>query len=326
MKSSKSSKAMDKRRKRGSRTWRPLIVVGLVLFVVVDVALVGYALGAFTPGVGDESTTPDASSTSAAPAAIPSASETPAPSTPLELLAAPEKYLAVVDETTAYRASAATCTATAATLEKTTDGGSSWEAEPVFTGLSSVFRLEAVTEANVYLAGLDSDACEPSLAVTFTSGEDFVQGPERLNGTWYSDPAVPAIINTPTGPIAAPCDVVAQLAVAGASNAAVLCNDRNFHQTTDGGRTWSGPTSLSGATALGETGGAYVFATSGSTTCTGSEISRIDFGSMTAVAVGCASSLADLTVDAISGSGQDVWLLADDQVVTSVDGGATWAS
>lgn len=324
MKKSKS-KAMDKRRKRGQRKLRPLIITALVLFLVGDVALVGYALR------GDDSVTGvDADIAATTEPVAPSPSTDPADvetATPLSPLTAQSTYLAVVDGSTAYRASAGTCTpSTTASLEKSIDGGQTWNSTPVFTGLSSVFRLGAMSETEVFLAGLDGKDCTATLATSYTSGGDFVQGPERLTGAWYVNPAAPAVVHSPTGDVAAPCDVVSQFASIDGSNAAVLCADRNLHQTTDGGRTWSGPTSLSGAVALGENGTEYVFASTGSTACAGLEISSITVAAVTATALGCATTVTDpAPATAISGQGQDIWVDAAGQIVKSVDGGSTWA-
>jgi hypothetical protein len=319
------SKAMDKRRKRGQRKLRPLIFVALVLFLVGDVALVGYALrGDDSVAISEEETSSANSPAVSTPTADPADVET---ETPLSPLAAQSSYLAVVDGTTAYPRPRGTCApGNTAILEKSIDGGQSWNSTPVFTGLASVFRLGAVSDTEVFLAGLDGADCTATLATSYTSGSDFVQGSERLTGAWYVDPAVPAVVHSPTGIVAAPCDVVSQLASIGGTNAAVLCNDRDLHQTTDGGRTWSGPTSLSGAVALGENGTDYVFASTGSTACTGLEVSSMTVGATTATALGCASSVTDpAATTSISGQGQNLWVDAAGQITTSNDGGATWA-
>lgn len=319
------SRSLDKRRKRGQRRSRPLIFGALALFLIADVALVGYALR----GDDSKANTSDGVEATVEPAS-PSVSTDPADvetETPLSLLSAPSTYLAVVDGATAYRANAGTCSPNAtASLEKSVDGGQTWTSAPVFTGLSSVFRLGAVSESEVFVAGLDGVNCAATLATTYTSGADFVQGSERLVGTWYVDPAAPAVVHSPTGDVAAPCDVVSQLASIDGASAAVLCNDRNLHQTIDGGRTWSGPLSLSGAVALGENGNGYVFVSMGSTACDGLETSRIEAAASTATALGCATSVRDAPAAvAVSGQGDDLWMDVDGQVIKSADGGATWA-
>lgn len=320
--------APDKRRRRGSRAKRPLLIAGLAAFVLFDAALVGYAV--LGPGSGSSAAdeTPDVAVPASEPPAV-TDTATPTPqATPAELVA-PTSFLSAIDATTAYRTSAGTCVPTSApVLEKTVDGGRTWTSATLTTDLRSVFRLQAVDASYAFLAGQGGATCSIGVTATYTSGAGFQTYPDRVASTWYVDPAANTVVHSPTGDQTAPC-AVAALASSGDSNAAVLCTDRTLRQTTDGGSTWGDAITVSGATSITTTSRGFAAAVLGAEGCEGVQVVSVAPGDTGVQPLGCApvpspESLSPADVVIASGSGS-FWIDAGDTVLVSADQGQTWS-
>jgi hypothetical protein len=311
--------AKDRARKRGRRNARPFLIGALALFVVIDVALVGFAI----TDEGPNSTFAEPS----APDDGPKASAEPLPAeTPLEPLAAPGAYLSAVDAATAYRTQAGDCgSATAAVLEKTTDGGATWVSNSLTTDLSSVFRLQAQDSTYAFMVGGAASTCEVGLTATYTSGTGFQTYPDRVAASWYADPATPGVVHSPSGSFTSPCDAVTGLAPSTDLSAAVLCADRTIYRTGDGARAWDSGTTVAGATAVGQTATGYLVAVTDDATCDGVLVASLGYtGDVTPG--GC---LAGVDTSAspqvlLSAGDSSVWLQVGNDVAVSSDGGATW--
>lgn len=322
----------NQRRRRGSNYTRPLVIGALTLFVLVDAALVGYALlgqgkspssDAYTP-VPIASATDD--STEAGDAAT-----FPAPTATQVALVSPSTYLSVVDESVAYRATAGTCSPTARpVLEKSVDGGSTWTASTITTDLSSVFRLQAVDRAYAYAVGLGGSSCVPGVTATYTSGAGFQTYPDRVATTWYLDPGQPAIVHSPVGSAAAPCAAGVALAPADGSNAALLCSDGVIHRTTDSGVSWDAGTTIPSAVSIDSQPGGYVVAGRRTEACGGVAVLLLDMSSAESVpaVVGCAdeafASVDEFAPIVIAAGAGSVWIQLGDAVAVSADGGRTF--
>jgi len=318
-------------RRKIRRSRRPLIISGIVLFALVDVALVGIAVSSPGESLDDffagDPATPSAPNAERGPSAAPESTPEPTPeATASPQLAPPTNRLSAVDATTAYRAASGTCSSTTtAVLEKTTDGGATWNASPVFTGMAAVVGLEAVSDTYAYLVGLQGDGCQPTVALTYTSGADFVNSPERLMGNWYADPATPTVIHAPSGGnVAAPCAHVVQLAAVDERHAGVLCSDGQVFQTADAGAAWGSAGAASGVTAIGGDGDGYLLAVAGAPTCEGVEVQRVALEGTATTRSGCAPVPAGGVADAISSGGDAVWVSAGGATFVSSDGGVNW--
>ena len=319
--------ATKKRKRRGSPARRPLLIAGLAAFVIVDAALVGYAvLGPdFIP---DDETPALAVPTAEAPGPEQGATPAPQETGPVDL-AVPTSFMSAIDGTTAYRTVAGSCEPTSVpVLEKTVDGGDTWTSATVTTDLRSVFRLQAVDASYAFLAGQGGAACSVGVTATYTSGAGFQAYPDRVASTWYVDPVVNSVVHTPTGDQAAPCPV-AVLAASNDSTAAVLCTDRTLHQSADGGITWDGGVVVSGAASLTTTSRGFAVAVLGAENCDGVQVTSLALGSASLQALGCApaSSAGDfLPTDVVLASGSGaLWVKAQDTVLVSVDQGQTWS-
>lgn len=320
--------AADKRRRRGARAKRPLLLGGLAAFLLIDVALVGFALSG-----ANDALESDAATTQPLPSASSDdASSTPSPTASMaedSALTPPTWYLSAVDATVAYRASAGACPPSGApVLQKTTDAGSTWASSALTTDLASVFRVQAVDSTYAYLVGKGGAECAPGLTATYTSGAGFQTYPDRLASTWYLDPAVPTVVHSPMGDVPAPCDAAVALAPNGDSSAAVLCADRTAFRTTDGGVTWDAGVAVPGASALASTGSSYLLGAQNIAGCTGVSIVGLGAEGDEPVAVGCSGDRPVATAPGqeltLSAAGGAVWLAIGESVAVSLDGGVTW--
>ena len=321
----KRDRRTAKRKVRRSR--RGLVIAGIAVFALVDAALVGVALTSPGGGLGGLLADGDAP-----PAAPPSASGSPATPEPAPTASAapqltpPTSRLSAVDATTAYRAASGTCSpTTTAVLEKTTDGGETWSAAPVFTGMATVLRVEAVSSTYAYLVGLQSQGCQPTVALTYTSGADFVNSPERLSSNWYADPATLAVVHSSSGvTVTAPCAQVVQLASVDETHAAVLCSDGQVFQTADAGATWGAAGAAPGVTAVGADEDGYLLAVAELPTCEGVEVQRLALEGTATTTAGCAPVPAGGRAEVVASGAGAVWLGAAGATFVSDDGGATW--
>jgi hypothetical protein len=315
---------MPKRTQRRRRFSPPkaLVVAALVAFVLVDVALVGYAL---TRDSG--STTGARPSAMITPSGSASPSPTPTSTAPVDSATpAATTYLSVVDATTAYRISAGDCPSeTPAQLEKSVDAGVTWSASPVTTGMTDVTRLEATESAVAFVIGESGEECSLDFSATYTSGADFVSYPERLAVAWYLVPEADLPVHSPTGSYSAPCDTPLSLASAAGQAAALLCSDGMVYQTIDGASSWNSVTGIDGARALAASDEGFLLASinENSADCDGVEVTSVGADGVV-TPLSCREgpvSTGDLAVSEANGT---VWLMQGDTVAISTDGGRTW--
>ncbi|PPF82738.1 hypothetical protein C5B96_08865 [Subtercola sp. Z020] len=191
-----------------SRARTPWIIGGLIVFVLADLALVGFALRGpaddssvsavapdftFTPTPSESAATPSAAP-SAAPSSAPStapatsAPSTPAPSgtpTPGATSAAPAAALTgMASATVGYRATAGTCsgnsTSTDSVIELTTDGGATWtKVNPTDIRIRAVEKINVVDASHVDVLARYGDNCTRSDVTTYTQGEFWQVYPDR---------------------------------------------------------------------------------------------------------------------------------------------------
>jgi hypothetical protein len=299
-------------------------IVGLVLFLVVDAVLVGWALvGDRFVGPGSATRTPASAQADPEPTATPTAG--PA--------AAPERVLSVLDEETAWRSTVGACPGTAPTLERTTDGGSTWQSSDIagIADVAGVAAIQLTSEDQASVVALAAEGCAPVLALTYVGGDDWVAYPDRAAGTWFVDPGTPSRVHSPSGDRTAPCSTVVSLAPRDARNAAVLCADHTVHRTIDAGATWSEPVAVAGSVAIAGADDGYLLATTGSGTtgsadCAGVTVTTLpDGGTAPDAEAACAvPSAPEPGQVALATGGGSAWLWAGDSIVTSEDGGKTW--
>ena len=324
----------DQRRFRGTRATRRrrLALVGIGVFVLVDLALVALALTREPAGLSSD----DAAAVRPSSAASAPATTEPAPTPTPTPTAAPEsapttRSLSAVDGTRAWRADAGTCTpgseATVA-VESTSTGGDSWVASPVTTSgeLHGIDRVQVTGADTVFVIGPAGAECTTAFAQTFSAGSAFRDYPERLAVSWYVSRDDRATVHSPAGDRPAPCAAVVDVAVVSDAQAAVLCSDQRLFRTADGAASWDAGTPVAGAAAVASGDGSYVVAASGASDCAGTGISSTGVAAGSPVEpIGCApASVTTPGAVALSEAAGSVWLWAGDDVSVSRDGGRTW--
>jgi hypothetical protein len=313
---------------RNNRTRQRVLIVGLAVFVLIDIGLVAFALTATEPSA-------KAGTVASAPTATPSSSEpvegsTPAEGAPREATASvvPTRILAALDGSTAWRATTGGCPATSANPELTTDSGFTWESfnASAETGASSILAINVTDTDTTSLVTLDDTNCAPQLVTTFVAGDAWKAYPARVASEWYVNPATPSTVHTPGGDVAAPCAAVSALAAKGAA-AAVLCLDASVITTLDAGATWSVPAVVPGAAALAATTEGYAVAVVNSSGCVGASLLSVSaeggLGAGTDAACLPATVNAGEAAISVAPDGT-VWLWAGDALVRSADGGLSW--
>lgn len=309
------------RRATGEWAGRPWAIGGLIVFVLVDIVLVGWALTAVrapahgVPAHVTHTTTPP-------PTVTPTPSAAVAPAA-----VAPTRVLAALDGTVAWRAVTGACPATRATLQQTTDGGASWQTSDASgsTGASSPLRILVTSRSQVSVVALGGTGCAPQLLRTYVSGADWESLGTSLAGYWFVDPATASTVHTPHGNVSSPCPAVVGLAARSVSQAAVLCADHHVFRTSNGGGSWGSPLTESGSVALGSTSTGYIVADVGSAACAGVSIAALPDTSSSAAPVGCVKTARPGVGDiAVADGGGTLWIWAGDTLARSNDGGRTW--
>ncbi|GAA1510687.1 hypothetical protein [Agromyces terreus] len=296
----------------------PWAVAAIVVFVLVDAALVWWALasvrsdegspqGEVLPTLPPVSTTPPVS---AAP------TETPALSPASAALARPTVVLAALDASLAYRGVAGACPATVAALEVTTDGGASWTA--AFTaGLTDLQSLEPSDADIVTMVARAPGSCAIARYRSFVQGADW-EATDQLEPTWYLDGGQvvgPGGASTPCG--GAPV----QVAAASATAAAVLCGSGAVVATSDAGAAWADAGAPAGAVAIASAPTGTLVAVAGDG-CRGIRISVLATDAAPGACLEADLAPGTTVIDAASDG--TVWAWAGGVLARSTDGGATW--
>ncbi|KQO62328.1 hypothetical protein [Curtobacterium sp. Leaf261] len=316
----------------GALTGRTLLWVAIVVVVliVVDVVLVAVAVGRTapadhgTPGPVPTFTSGPTPSGTASAAATPSPTATSFPGAAggdtSAVTADERRFLSVVDGTTAWRATAGSCSDAAASVERSTDGGDTWKAVDFGSfDLRSVSALSAGSTKTTVHGGVGA-SCTPTGIASFTSGR-----------FWAADAgAAPATLTDQgirfgDGTTAdAPCTTPRQV-VDGDDGTAVVCAD--VLAWRDGSGPWV-MVPMTGLRAVATSGTEYTVARVGQAGCDGIAIETLDAGSITRsstpTAVGCAPATTTSGAVAVGQDGKSMWVWSGDQVLVSKDGGATW--
>jgi photosystem II stability/assembly factor-like uncharacterized protein len=239
------------------------------------------------------------------------------------------RLLSASDGTVAWRSDVAVCPKTDAVIERSADGGQTWDGFDlgVEGGISGAIDLHAASgPTSASLIGLDKADCSPTWIETTNGGVEWSAYPDRAASAWFVDPANRALVHTPTGPLAAPCDQVVGLASLDPVFAAVLCSDGALYRTTDGGVSWAAK-QVDGAIAIGSGDGAYVVATAADDpACIGVGITSVPESAEVPPSrvSSCVVTGNDSVNVAISANDQAIWVWAGTTVLRSLDDGVTW--
>jgi photosystem II stability/assembly factor-like uncharacterized protein len=234
------------------------------------------------------------------------------------------RVLAAVSATEAYRATPGACSGGDTVIEKTTDAGATWTAEPIARyNFHTVLALADAADSRVSAVVGAGANCTVGYFSSFTGGQFWQEYPANLGAANFVDPADRTKIHTEAGIEASPCPSALQLAVDDGS-AAVLCADSVAVRAGQG--EWA-TVPVSGALAITAGDSGYTVAASGVPGCAGVAIETITAAADAATQptqVGCATGLADTSGLTLAQSGSELWLWSGSTVAVSHDAGATW--
>ncbi|WEO77977.1 hypothetical protein BJQ94_02750 [Cryobacterium sp. SO2] len=302
------------------------VYLGVLVFVLIDVLLISWALGSRTAG------TP-ATTAGPIPTFTPETSQTPTPTAAAAAVAIPPtRLLSALDDTTAWRASTGECPTATATPELTTDAGETWQTTDATADVqvTAPLSLAVLSDTLVEMVGLAEADCAPQFVRSFVAGDEYANYPDLLADQWYVDPADRATVHTPAGEVAAPCDSVVSIAARSDddSSAAIVCADTSVLSTTDSGATWSDPLKHLGIVSLADTDLGYVIATVGLPDCAGVQLTVLSGEPVDGSPSGCL--LVNMPAEALQGNvamsdgGGSLWIWAGDAVMRSTDQGTSW--
>ena len=316
--------------KDGSRH-RLTTYIAVSLFVLVDVALIGWALNSTrgAPAAPQTEELPVAT----APQLAPTETSTPEPTAAastfiLTEAVTPTRIITALNATTAWRAQTGPCPATAAEPEYTLDGGVTWTKTDATgpTGVTAIQSIAVEADGIASLVALAGADCAPEFVKTFVSGENYRAYDEQLADTWHIDLADLSTIETPAGTVVSPCDEVVALVASTPTEAAALCSDQSIVMTDSSGVRWTEPVSVQNAVALSVSAGGYRLASVGQSDCVGIQVATISPILASVVTTGCLAT--DLTIDSeavgISEAAGSIWIWTHSTVLRSFDGGTTW--
>lgn len=322
---------------RLSRIWTD-VRVAIAILVLANLVVVGYLLIRDPSGAPSGDVVIPTVNSTREPVLDPPTlepgvdSEPTAPATsPVEALPTP-RQLAVVDATTAWRVTLATCGETGGPIVKrTVDGGATWQ--DIAVGSGAATRLLSQSAASALLVGTATTGdCAPAAWQTTDSGSTWTEFPDGLANTWYLDPATRSSLVGPAATAPVPCgdEGAIDLGVSSSNTAVVLCRSGALALSSDGGAQWAS-TDVTAAEPYAIVGtGDEVLVAHGDAACTdGVAISRYgvtggEGASLEAAGQVCAPVLpGDLGALAIGAAEDEIWVWGA-TLARSSDRGATW--
>jgi hypothetical protein len=209
-----------------SRVKRPLLIVGIVAFVVVDVLLVAMAVR----NVRDRDAPAGASSTSPQGSAGRKSDPAGAPTggVPAEAV-----FLDAGLGGALLRATRGSCGGPQPRVDVSTDGGRTFQL--VESPVGEVLRVEIDSSADLWLVGLD-ESCAPAFYRSGDAGQSWEESPGTA-GAWHLLPGDAQALHAPDGRVPLGCRPQTLSAV-DFDVAYAGCADDTLRLTRDGGGTW----------------------------------------------------------------------------------------
>ncbi|WP_135849747.1 WD40/YVTN/BNR-like repeat-containing protein [Serinibacter arcticus] len=308
---------------------RPWALVLVAILVVLNGIVLTVLLTADGP-VGSAAPSPSVPASAAPAVPIPGAEEpasqvpTEDPSATIPLVAPASlatRQIVAVDGDVAWRSTLASCGQGAALVERTLDGGASWDAAEL--DIDSVVRLRATDAGSAFVVGAAQD-CATALASTTDGGDTWSRADATLSSAWFLAPTDRTFVAGPRGDAPVPCPAGAvDLAAVDVQRGAVLCQDGSLAISADGGQSWATTVSVAGARALTQNGSAYVVATFEGP-CEALSVYGISSdGQSQNEPLACAPVTTAGDV-AVSITGDLLWVWSGADLAISEDGGQTW--
>jgi len=226
-------------------TQRRLGVLALVVMLLADAVLLAWVFG-LLPGSGADAAVPEPATQPTATSASPSAS----PSTTSKPAAPAARYVATSVGDTLWRASVARCTGDAAVVERSQDGGASWE-RTRYDG-QVVYRLRLTEPSVGFAVGADRGCPETVVKSTGDGGQTWQE--TSAGQTWA--PLRDGSVLVPGGEEVDACGSARAVGLAPVdeTSAWAACSDGTLRRTTDTGASWEGVGRAKGVTSLAVSG------------------------------------------------------------------------
>ncbi len=303
---------------------RTFALIGLALFLVADVILVGLALSANGRSSDDATQRPIPTfGGTPSPSASPEATEEPAVAEPTE------RFIAAGSATVLWRATQGTCESPTV-IERSADAGVTWAALPTAEtiDLRVIYALNATSEDEVQVVGATGPDCAVVGFSSADAGDTWASSPELLSTGAYQTPVAPdgsTAVVLAGQPVAAPCPAVEALS-ANVTRTVAVCAAVLAEWNASNGSWTTIP--FAGIHAVETQPEQVLFAARGVPGCTGLGVLRVSGAAMTATSategIGCIVD-ADLAAPAALASSDGVsWLWVGDTLFSSPDGGASW--
>lgn len=284
------------------------------VLVIATIVLVVLAVQRTSPTDPAEQPEPVPTFTFAAPASpasapAPSASASAAPPAAGADAGAASRFLSI-GSGGMWRGTAGDCADVAPTIERSADGGQTWEdVTPTYRDIGRLVSLEAFAQTEAEIVASMGANCETQALRTFTQGEFWQPYDDVLAASRYVDPADPATVVTPRGRIPAPCPNPASFRAQG--EAVALVCEGTAYGLTDG--AWS-PLAIPDVVALAAASGDVVLAST-APGCGGITVTR---------AAGTATESTSCVADAdpsaplaIAATATEILLWSGDSLLTS---------
>lgn len=296
--------------------------IAIIALVVVDVGLVALALAPRAgPDEGSARVVVEEPSPAPPESAAPEQEAEPDPE-PDEVVAAPlRRLLDASSPTEAWRLETGDCPADGGLVQRTTDGGQTWE--DIDVEQDAFVRVKTQSSSTAFLVAVEDEGCAPVFLGTTTGGQEWAVQPGSLEVAWYVEPVDATAVHSPEGVQPGPCGAdVVDLAPVSSTGAGLLCPDGRVLTTDDAAVSWDELVAVPGAVAVTDSGQGYLAAALGTQGCDGVQVVRA--GPEAPEPLGCAPTPAEPGQVAISSAGDSVWVWAGDEVLVSGDGGRTW--
>lgn len=308
-------------------------IIGVTVFLVVDVALVWWALSA-TGRSGRVAADP-LPLTSFAPAptvkpatatATPSATPSPRPTVVPLTLETYARRLVPIDGSLAWRVGTVACTGPLA-IESSSDGGATWTSWSTGEDVWGVREIVGYTGDSSMVGIIASVAgdCHPEYRMSFTGGEFWGPYPEEQPDLAVIDPADPSVIEDAAGAVASPCGAVSEFAE-GPAGVGLLCTSTDVRLAPPDFGSWTTVTIEGAPVAITTSGDGYLVASRRDPACPdGLRLSSVG-GDASVVPGMCLAAYADETAPVTLATAPDgaIWLWVGDRVGVSEDGGSSW--
>lgn len=226
-------------------TQRRMGVLALVVMLAADAVLLAWVFG-LLPGTGADAAVPEpaAQPTSSSADPSPSVSSSAQPSAPAA------RYVATSVGDTLWRASTARCTGAAAQVERSEDGGVTWE-RTRYDG-QVVYRLRFTEPTVGFAVGADRGCPETVVKSTGDAGQTWQE--TTAGQTWA--PLRDGTVLVPGGDEVEACGSARAVGLAPVdeTSAWAACSDGTLRRSTDTGASWEGVGRAKGATSVAVSG------------------------------------------------------------------------